>query len=517
MTTVDDLYRVSSCPEILWYAEVDVGGPGIPIFSFGTAYGVGGIKRLDTSQPIFDFRADFSDAAVTVSAITFAIDPEDFTLRRQLNDGYWDGRPARFYIGVAGWLKEDYIRVFTGVVESLSFDIERATLAVRPANAGLRREVRQDTYLGDGSSYEGGPELKGNKKKLALGICSNVRPDLLSLGYLAFQYSEGECGGCFGVSDNAIMLVKGPDIGPLEDFAGIDPPADGTFRDQPSKGVVLLGAPPSDTSNITCNILGKKDALGEVRDTTAGCVLQLLQLAGYSLSDVDPVSYAELAAAYPYRVGIDIEDGDTYLSAIKRLLAGAHADFGVGPTGLFEFWLYRTGPSAECDLTIPTSAIVIDNDELLISRGPNLPPVNQVIINGARNNTVQEQVAQGADPQLAAFVSKAFRPIGDQSPAVLDAFPDSQTVTIDTYQYGLGDSANDSLAFYNRLAPTFLGIRGTWLATIACFQFKVRRGMRVCFETEELGLNRGSLYVERVREFVGTNLTELTLARTTPL
>lgn len=510
MTTVDDLYRTSTCPELLWFVEIDLAGPGIGPLSFGTAYQSGsGIKRLEASPPVFDFRADFTDAAVSVSAITFAIPPDDFELRRQLREGYWDGHGAAFYVGVKGWSKDDYVQVFAGVVESIQYDLTTATLAVRAQNAGLKKEIRRTAYAGDGTFYEGGPELGGNKKPLGLGVVVNDTPQLLNRGYLAFQYSQGASQQAISVYDNAIGLTKGPDIGPSENIETLPPPADGTFRDQPSESVFVLGAPPTDTSQITCTFEGSTENGGH-QETTAGMVLQLLKRAGYDESDIDPVSYAFLQASYAYRCGISIEEGETYLSAITRLMQGAHGGFGVGATGLYEFWLYRSRPT-DCDITIPEENIID------MRRGPNLPPVDTLIINGARNNTVQEQIADGADETHAAYVSKQFRPYGPIDEVMDGAFPDAQSVTIDTYQYGIDPYGDDARLFHQQLSPTFIGIRATWLVEVGCHNFKIQRGSRVCINTDELGLNNGPLYAERVREFIDEKVTEITLARTIPL
>ena len=515
MAVLSDLYREGECPEVLWFVDIDVSGPtgsGISGLKFGTAYEFGpDIKRIETTNPVFDFRADFSRDATGVSAISFGIDENDYFLQRAVFNGYWEGRSASYYVGRRGWPASAYALAFTGIVDSINCTQHEATLRVRSRQPRLREAVRDSKYLGDNTDFEGQPGLTGNARPLAFGINSNVTPTLLDAGRLIFQYSQGVSQGALCVFDKAIKLTKGPDIAGTQTPYTISPPANGTFRDYPARSCFVLGAPPDETGDITVDFEGSTD-YGGFTDTTAGIILQLLTKAGYSAADLDAATYANLLAQAPYRVGIVIQADETYESAINRLLSGIHANYGIGRDALFTFWLYRTVPST-CTITLNEDDIIANS----IERGPNLPPIDTLIINGALNNTVQEEVALGATDEQAAFAGNQYRSVEESSAAMDAAFPDAEPLTIDTLLYGRNASANDLNLLATDLKPTFLGRRETFKCRVACQNFRINRGDNICVDVDEVDINRAPLYVERIQEFVGENETELTLSRTRPV
>ena len=513
MATLSDLYLRSECPEIFWYVSIDLKGPvnsGIMSpFEFGSAPCAGvGIQNISLNNPIFDIRADFSDSVAGVSQVTFAIPDGDEEIKKAVFSGYWIGQTVSFYVGVEGFQKADYARAFVGVVNNLEATPYEATITVRPQQPRLSGIIRKTAYLGDGSDFEGEAGLTGSKKLLALGNNSNVSPKVLSAGNLIFQYSTGESQGASRVFDSAVEITKGPDIVFPDTVYTVAPPADGTFRDDPANSAFILGAPPNDISSITVDFEGSND-FGGYQSTTAGIILQLLTGAGYSIADIDAITYAKLQTEYPYEVGIVIEENETYEQAIRRLMSGAHGNFGIGREGLFEFWLYRTDVSS-CDITIDGSDIV----EGSVQRGAELPPVNQLEVNFALNNTVQSDLAQGADEDQIAFASQRYRTVFENNATIEANFGDPETVTIDTQMYGRAASSGDGLSFLNQVKGSFVGKREPYRVSVACQNFLISRGQSICFDSEIAQLNKAPFYVERVREFISENITELTLSRT---
>jgi len=171
----------------------------------------------------------------------------------------WAGRDAVIWVGGTmnpGRADEvvlqfvDYQPLYTlqvaGITaEELSFDV-----TVRDPVYKLSVPIQQSTYAGDATDYEGGDDVKGQYKPVALGAVFKVPAVLVNATDYIYQYHDGSGTTVAAVYDNGIALSLQEDSTDLPNLTVTT----GNYATDVSRGLVKIGDEPS--SEIVLDAVG---------------------------------------------------------------------------------------------------------------------------------------------------------------------------------------------------------------------------------------------------------------------
>jgi hypothetical protein len=187
------------------------------------------------------------------------------------------------------------------------------------------------TYLGTGG-IEGGADLKGRLKPLALGWPKVVEPVLIDVVNNVYQVSGyGPVQGTTALYERASSF--GASIGDVGSYAALVsltiPP--GRWATCNASGLVRLGAPAAGV--ITCDVQGDNEGGALWRRTPGRIIDLLLSRAGLWPTFVNNVSTDALHAAVPRNISIYLDSQTTVLDLAREIAAQCNYVAGVSWTG----------------------------------------------------------------------------------------------------------------------------------------------------------------------------------------
>lgn len=242
----------------------------------------------------------------------------------------WADRPARVWVGEAGqpW---PWAQRFTGLVESANARNGRLEIRLRVDDAWLDRPLLTSLYAGTGG-IEGGAELKGLPRPLAIGAPRYVQPVLIDVVDQIYQFhGYGAARAVLAATDR---LVRFPaSVGDYANYAALKAAAipAGRFGTCRAAGLVRFGAPPE--GPMTLLVQGDEGGpAGWVR-TPGAVIRRLALLAGARADQIDTDSLAALDAAVPYPISLYIAAQRRVGDAIAEVAASCNAMAMIGPHG----------------------------------------------------------------------------------------------------------------------------------------------------------------------------------------
>lgn len=321
-----------------------------------------------------------------------------------LRDYALDGRRARILIGRETDALAAFGVVFTGTFQFALTDEKSMKIRLSDGSAKLRVLVNEAAYTGAGG-LEGGDDLKGKLKPVALGAVYNVAPPLVDSALLIYQVNDGAVNDVPACYDRGIVLTKGADYASLADLNATAPAA-GNYRVYKPGGYFRLGSTPAGT--VTADVQGDASGAGYVT-TTADLVQRILSnRANLNSSEVDPTSFDSLRTTAPAAVGLWTgTEPVSCADAVDSLLYGIGAFGGFSRHGAFNVGLVADAGGV-------TEAATYDSTDILaVEREPLPAPVEPIVwrvgVGWQRNYTVQEDLAAAVTAARRTFCAEALR------------------------------------------------------------------------------------------------------------
>ena len=304
------------------------------------------------SQPL-SFRRDLYSAATTGGASRVSFGEMRLVNRDggldYLRDYGLQGQRVRMLIGRAGdGLSnsgdeyDSFEPLITGRVQRVLFEIGFVTVILRDRLQDFAQSMQVNTYLGDNvlpDGIEGTADIKGKPKPLVFGAASNVTPVCVNTSKLIWQLNDGPDGSVefLNVYDGGVALDAEADYPDMATMLSTAPTA-GYYRllSTPTGSYFRLGASPAST--VTANVY---DRVAVADNTAARVALRIASRTpetgegGITDDDVNWDDVDALDIANPASVGIWVNGGETYASALDAVLGSVGAWYGFDRFGIF--------------------------------------------------------------------------------------------------------------------------------------------------------------------------------------
>lgn len=426
--------------------------------------------------------------------------------------GYaWGGRRARVWLGGADFALADYGLIFDGTVEAIEFGDGEISLRLRDLKYKFDREIQPAVFAGTGAE-EGGVDVLNRRKPQPWGICRNV--PLLYLGVNGGKhtfFAGADIIGVLRVRDlgyeltfnastpgpaewtvnlsTGLVTLGGSYNGPITaDIVGKRylsatsstswAMATGSKTFTISSGLALavgMKVRVARTSalhstygdgvitaysgtSLTVNIASLGATTGTHSDWTIspwGTVAGIVKAIATSMdiSTFDSASFTALDAALPATVGYYISEGGNALQHLDTICNGASCHHGFTRAGAYQ--IGRLSAPTSPDSAYGLSDILDDSFERRATEDPN----HEVVVRYARNwfgPMTGNQLVGAVSDADRAFLTQEWRQEKDDDSSVLNAFPLSKPITVDS----IFDEATDAAAEATRLLGMFGVLRG---------------------------------------------------------
>lgn len=241
----------------------------------------------------------------------------------------WSAAQVDIWAGEAGqaW---PWPQVFSGKVSG--WDRKGQVLSLTAETTFDDKNVLTATYAGTGG-IEGGTDLKGRVKPLALGWPQNVEPVLINAVDSVYQFSA------YGPIEQVTKLYeRGSDFGAAvadyPDYAALVAAtiAPGKWATCLAQGLVRLGAPAFGV--ITGDIKGHKVGASAPR-LTGAIISALATISGTGTAVLETASLNALDAAVPYPVSVMITEQAKFSDVAKGMAMPCNWQAGISLLGKF--------------------------------------------------------------------------------------------------------------------------------------------------------------------------------------
>lgn len=276
-----------------------------------------------------DFSTSVSPASTSmeISLLALADDPS-FTNAARF---FWRGADIEIFAGRTSdpW---PWRSMFKGQVTADGIDGQKLTLQASVNSDVFEADVLTATYAGTGG-VEGGDDIKGRLKPLALGWPQNVEPVLINAVYSIYQFSA------YGPIEAVTALYeRGSDFGSADadyaDYAALQAATvpDGGWATCLAEGLVRLGAP--EAGVITGDLKGH-EVDGAAPRLTGAIISLLASLAGVDPQMLVQESLDSMDAAVPYPVSIHLTQKVSFAEVARRMVLPCNHQAGVSALGEF--------------------------------------------------------------------------------------------------------------------------------------------------------------------------------------
>lgn len=382
-----------------------------------------------------------------------------------------EGRALVVRHGKASFAYDAFRTVFSGVMSGFIASRDDVRVSLRDALDKLDVPIQTTTYAGTGGK-EGGDDLKGKPKPIALGKVFNVPALLLDAANEVYQVASHQVQAISAVRDRGVALAVATSGGP-----GL-----GEFETDLSDGTFELGDEPD--GQVTVDLQGHADPT--YATTTSALVQRVLEdYAGFAAGDLDLPSFAALASEASATVGLWIgPEQRTIADVIDELLAGIGAFAAVRRDGRIMVAQFKLPSGAPTD---------IGNDQILSVtrqsvRGAFYPPAWRQRVGWKRNYTVQDDIAGSVSDSVRTAVAVDYRIAAAADAAIQSAYPLSPDPD---FVRGLFVNASDAETEASRLLTLYGTTRGLYDVTVGRIGFGLDINDVVRITHPALGLDAG--------------------------
>jgi hypothetical protein len=380
-----------------------------------------------------------------------------------------EGRPVTIKYGVKYWDDESGTfvdphesglqTIFVGVAASWVLSEFTLDIALRDASLLIQKPLQSSLYAGTGT-YEGGAELTGLPKPVALGAPLNVPLTLVDPANRIYQYNDGPGRVVALYEGGAGTIAFGSNTADLYSGSTLS----GEYRTDNSRGLLQLGTAPSDGVALTADVIGHFPIAGEQRNWATVARYLLTEILGVSTDYIDVDSFAAAASAYAYDGGWFFAPADRVdgVTALHRVMSSAGAQIVPSREGKLQCLVLK----AVQDVDTPVAALATADISRMVPRPlaqDVTPAVWRVQCAYQHNYTVQSATGLlgAATEAQRQFVQSADRLATWSDGAVQLAY--ANAVDMPAFGGGLSDAA-DALEVATRVGALFG--RRRWLFDI---------------------------------------------------
>lgn len=473
-----------------------------------------------------------------------------------LADYAWGGRRVRVWLGGKDFALSEYGLIYDGTAEGLAFGDGEIVIRLRDLKYKFDREIQSAVFAGTGAE-EGGADVLNRRKPLPYGICRNV--PLLYLGINGGKHT-------FFAGTGIIGVLRVRDLGLELTFVSSSPGPSQWTVDVATGLVTLGGSYNgpitadiigtrylSVTSSTSWTVgtgsktftvsadqalavgmmvrVGRTSALhstwgdGLITDYTGtsltvnitsvggsgtqtdwtispwGTVAGVTKAVGtlMGITSFDTSSFTSLDTAQPATVGYYIPDGGNALAHLDNIANGASCHHGFTRAGSFQ--IGRLSAPGSPDSSYGASDIIDDTLQRQATDEPN----HEVVVRYKRlwsGAMTDDQLVGAVSDADRAFLTQEWRQSKDDDADVLESFPLSTPITVDSIfddETAASAEATRLLAMFGvprgyytgrfKVQPLTLDIGGTTIITHARYGLGSGKALRRVDIDEDLDLH----------------------------
>lgn len=401
----------------------------------------------------------------------------------------------------------------TGIIEKAVFDRDTVTLKLRDYQYLLDKPLPLPKFSGTNSGAdgtEGGDDLKGKLKPVAVGYCPNITPVCVNQDAEIFQAHFRSVEDFPVAKSNGSPLSKMPGTwdypdpvtlknAVIPDLCYATCLAHGMVRPRTTLGM-----------NFTCDVKG--DNVGGYVENAPDVAKRLLSIAEWPTGNIHAASFAAMAAECPDAVGIYDDSGRKGRELLDDVCASGWLWYVPDSLGVLRLGRVKI-PAGPPVMDIPESRQL---EFTLVESDLAGPPWPLVTMKFDRNWTVLSgtSVAGTTPADLRAWLAEEYRmahyPVdGTFDPDVAARFPNAEAEVFE----GLYSTRAASEAEALRRWLYRLNVSGTWqLRIVEKFAQGLLHGDVVRVFSSRYGLGAGKLmWVSGIKHVSEEGYMELTL------
>lgn len=407
-------------------------------------------------------------------------------------DKSYTGRRVVIKGGYDGFNYAEYATVFDGLANEIEYDDRGIIFTISDKSLLMERALLTPIYQGTGG-LEGGADIKGDMKPIALGKCFNIEPVLVDGVNLIYQCHFDSMAAVTAVFDSGVALTFDADVADITTAT----PSAGEYATSLATGFIKLGSTP--TGRITANVQGDNDG-GYVESLGGVC-----KRIGTKLYDYLSFPADDFTSAWDLltdSVGIYVREQTTMRQLYDTLLNPCGAYWLFDRTGKLDARLIAFGDSGTSDLNVD---IMDDRGLEMVQR---ITPAWKITVAYAPVFTVQNEseMAGGATEAQRQFVGNEYRFVVNEDRGVRSQYANPMERIFYTNLTDVG-TANALLA---RMVQIYGTERRIYRGTFYELAFKVKLGDVVNLTYDRYGIG-GSMLVVGIGEDARTGQTTLEL------
>lgn len=262
-----------------------------------------------------------------VGGVTFT---ESIDLRGQPNIGYgdieidntggskdlwlnyiWANKPVDIYIGDASWPKDDFYKIFSGLIKDIDTRSRNTINFILVNKLQLLNEPLTTTVIG------GSTAKSDQLVPLCFGECFNVTPVLSDATTFTYKVHDGEIEGVVEVRDIGVPV---------------------SFTQNQTAGTISLNSIPAGA--ITATVQGAKPTVGGIKTyltKTAEIIKHILTAYGKQLSESElTANFNNFDATTSRQIGLYITNRENVLDVCQRIANSANCYLVTDINGKFK-------------------------------------------------------------------------------------------------------------------------------------------------------------------------------------
>lgn len=351
-----------------------------------------------------------------------------------LNYGF-DGRRVVIRIGEPGSpYPGGFTQIFQGTIDSLDADWETLILKLRDKQYLFSPSMLTNLYLGNNAlpaGVEGTPaDLLGQPKPKIFGTVYNMSPLLVNTSKLTYQVNDGPIAAISAVYDRGSVLLLGSDYATAA-LLQASTVAPGGYNTCIAQGYFQLNSNPSGT--VTADVVQ-----GTLAQQTVAQVLRTITLAaGLTTAEISAADVTALDTLNSAPVGVFVSGTDTFLSVMDQIAQSIGAWYGFDTLGVLRMGVLSNPTGA------PKLSLFDYNFNQNIERraaNDNNIPAWKVMLNYAKNWTVQTDLAGIVGAARVAYLAQGFRSVTQTLPSVLLQYKLATEMDVDTLLINQSDA-----------------------------------------------------------------------------
>lgn len=391
------------------------------------------------------------------------------------------GRRVAVKVGRVTDAYADFVTIFDGTARDWRFGVADIEIELRDSGFKLDVPAQPNSYAGSGG-IEGGADLAGKRRPLALGYVEHAGVTLVDPANLIYQLHDGAIATGFQVLDQGVALAYGGNdqasYAALEAYSV----AAGEFEIWPAGGFVKLGSLPAGVVTVRSAQGGGLAQTGEiVRSLIAATTLLDPQ-------ELVAARFAALDAEQDADVGIFVptDDGGDASEIAADLLAG------IGAFGAFDrhgrFYVDRIVEPIGTPVDAFDGSDIVELDRAPLPAALAPPPWRTRVAYKRNYQVLDGELASGVAAADRSYLAERNLLGVGSNPSVLTAFPLAQDAeAVEAYFNAEADAEAEAA----RLQVLYGTLRSLWRLTLPRRALLLELGDLITIAHPRFGLAEG--------------------------